>query len=134
MSLVVGLGFGVNDDVADVDLTELVTGLQNEVHDPLEGRRSVVQSKRHDSELVGAVAGLKGGSFSVFGNNQNLVETRPEIRFGENTRTGHSINAFVDLRHGVNNFQRELVESAIVNAQAESSVMFARKKYSSSNR
>ena len=68
----------------------------------MEGRRSVAHSKRHDSELVRTVSGLKGGAFSVFRNNQNLVETRPGS-------TSHSVDTFVDLRHRVNDFQRELV-------------------------
>ena len=76
--LVVGLGFGVDDDVVDVDLTERAVLGEDEVHGPLEGRPSVAQYKRHDSELVTTVSGLKGGAFSVFRNNQNLVETRPE--------------------------------------------------------
>ena len=72
--LVVGLGFGVDDDVVDVDLTERAVLVEDEVPGPLEGRRSVTQSKRNDSELVRTVSGLKGGAFSVFRNNQNLVK------------------------------------------------------------
>ena len=68
----------------------------------------------------------------MFWNNQHLVETRPEVHFGENARTSHSVDAFVDPRHSVYDFRRELVESAVVDAHAESSVMFTRKWYSSS--
>ena len=132
MLFVVGLGFGEDDDVVDVDLTERAVLVEDEVHGPLECRRSVTQSKRHDSELVGTVSGLKGGAFSVFWNNQHLVETRPEDHFGENAPTSYSVDAFVDPRHRVYDFQRELVESAAVDVHAEYSVMFARKEYSSS--
>ena len=106
--------------------------VEDEVHDPLEGRRSVAQSKRHDSELVRTVSGLEGGAFSGFRNNQNLVEARPQVHFGENARTSHSVDTFVDPRHRVNDFQCELVESAVVYVHAESSVMSTRKQYSSS--
>ena len=123
----VGLGLGVDDDVVDVDLTERAVLVEDEVHGPLEGRRSVTQSKRHDSELVRTVSGLEGDAFSVFGNNQNLVKARPEVHFGENARTSHSVDTFVDPRHRVNNFQIELVESAVVYAHTESSVMLTRK-------
>ena len=68
----------------------------------------------------------------MFRNNQNLVEARPEVHFGENARTSHSVDTFVDPRHRVHDFQCELVESAVVYAQAETSVMFTRKENSSS--
>ena len=68
----------------------------------------------------------------MFGNNQNLVKARPEVHFGENARISHSVDTFVDPRHRVHDFQCELVESAVVYAQAETSVMFTRKENYSS--
>ena len=47
----VGLGFGVDDVVVDVDLTERAVLVEDEVHGSLEGRRSVTQSNRHDFGL-----------------------------------------------------------------------------------
>ena len=120
-------GFGVDDDVVDVHLAEGGVLVEDEVHGPLEGCRSVTQSKRHDSELVRTVSGLKIGAISVFRDNQNLVEARPEVHFGENARSSHSVDTFVDPRHRVHYFQCALVESAVVYAQAETSVMFTRK-------
>ena len=67
VSLVVGLGAGVDDDVVDVDGAEFVILLEKAIHGPLEGGGRVAQAKGHCAELEGAVAGLEGGAFAVLG-------------------------------------------------------------------
>ena len=45
--------------------------------------------------------GLKGGAFSVFGYDLDLVKFRPEVRFGEHARIRHVVYAHVDAGNGV---------------------------------
>ena len=45
MSLMVGFGGGVGDDVVKVDGTELVVLLEEEIHGPLEGSGHVAEGE-----------------------------------------------------------------------------------------
>ena len=52
VSLMVGFGRGVDDDVVDVDGAEGVVLLEEEVQRPLEGRGGVAGAEGQDAELI----------------------------------------------------------------------------------
>ena len=65
--------------------------LEKEIHGPLRCGWRVAETKGHDAELEGAVAGLKSGAFGVLGDDLDLVEPRPEVHFGEHSGTSHGV-------------------------------------------
>ena len=134
MSLVVDLSARMNDDVVDVNSAELAILLEQEIHGPLEGGGRVAEAKGHDAKLERAVAGLEGGAFAVLGDDLDLVEARTKVHFGEHAGTSHGVQALVYAGDGVHDFLCQLVEAAIVDAEAESAVVLLREKHASAER
>ena len=89
MSLVVDLGARMNDDVVNVNSTELVILLEQEIHGSLKCGGRVAAAKGHDAELEGAIAGLEGGAFAVLGDDLYLVEARTKVHLCEHSGTSH---------------------------------------------
>jgi hypothetical protein len=77
---------------------------------------------------------LEGGPVSVLGHDLDLVETASQVHLSEDSGTSHSIDTLVDLGHWVGHFLRELVKFAVVDAEAETSIVFPREEDTGSKR
>ena len=70
----------------------------------------------------------------MFRHDLDLVETASQVHLREDSGTSHSIDALVDLGHWAGHFLRELVEFAVVDAEAETSIVFPREEDTGSKR
>ena len=62
-------------------------GIQEFIHETLEGRWSIAKPKRHHQELIMAIMSFESGLWNIFFLHPNLVITRTKIQFGEETST-----------------------------------------------
>ena len=70
----------------------------------------------------------------MLGHDLDLVETASQVHLSEDSGTSHTIDALVDLGYWVSHFLRELVEFTVVDAEAETSIVFPREEDTGSKR
>ena len=83
---------GINEDVVKVyDYGNVKHVSKNVVHEALECRRSIGESKRHDMPFKGAITGLEGCfSFITFGYAYKMI-SMSEIKFGIDASRAHRV-------------------------------------------
>ena len=59
----------------------------------------------------------------MLGDDLYLVEARTKVHFGEHAGTSHGVQALVYAGDGVHDFLCQLVEAAIVDAEAETAIV-----------
>ena len=123
MSLVVDFSARMDDDVVNVNRAELVILLEQEIRGSLECGGRVTEAKGHDAELEGAIAGLEGGAFAVLGDDLDLVEARTKVHLSEHSGTSHGVQTLVYAGNRVHDFLCQLVEAAVVDAEAETAIV-----------
>jgi len=133
---VFGEGVGVDEDVVEVNDAEDVEVLaKGVVHKVLEGGGSVGEAEGHDGVFEVAVTTAEGSFPLVSRSDPNEVVCSTKIKFGEEFCLGESIEGFGDEGEGVAILEGDLVESSVVDAKAERSVLlFDEKDGSSSGR
>ncbi len=92
MFLVLHRIVGINEDVIKVyDYGNIKHVSENIIHEALECRRSIGESKRHDTPFKGAVAGPEGCfPFITFGNTYEMI-SMSEIQFGVDVGGVHGV-------------------------------------------
>src|SRR6202012_26820 len=104
-------------------IEQIVKGV---VHEVLEGGGSVSEAEMHDEELIGAVATSKGGLPFVAVGDANQIEAGLEIDLRKQLRSGEAIEEFVDPGKGVPILAGNLVNTAIIDAEAKRTVLLLR--------
>jgi hypothetical protein len=127
--LVFSKSLGVDEDVIEKHEGELVEkraeGLMHEMHERGGG---VGQTKREDEEFEMTVASPEGCLSDIAWVNADLVVTGAKVNLGEVSSALETVEEFVDARKRVAVLDRDVVESAIVNAHAGGAVLFLDKK------
>jgi hypothetical protein len=117
--------FGVDEDVVEVDDdTDVKHVAENVVHEVLECGWRIGEAERHDKVFEMTVAGAESGfPFIAFFDAEKVV-TRSQIKFGEVFGSLESIHDLVRERKRVAILDGDGVETPVVHAEAERSVLF----------
>lgn len=128
--VLVGFGGGGEDqDIIQVDKDEGVeVGAEDVVHEALEGGGGVGEAKRHDGELIVAIAGAEGGLGDVFGGHTNLVVAVAEVNLGEDGGPMEAVKELVNPWEGVTVLDGDGVEGAVVHTKAEGAILLLDKE------
>src|SRR6478752_8408428 len=123
MALVFLEGPAEDENVIEIDDDKVVQELaENVVHQILEGSWGVGQSEGHNAILVVAIARTKGRFPFVAVRDPHKVVAAAEINLGEHLGRPEAVDGFADQRERVAVLDGDLVESAVVDTEAEAAV------------
>ena len=98
------------------------------VHERLESRWSIAESKEHDGRFKESKRSDKCSFSLVFFANANIIKSPPDIEFGENCGVLHIVNQFRDKRQGVGIADGMGVQVSIVLARTERTIFLCYKE------
>ena len=112
-----------NQNVVEVDEDE---GQANEhsVHQPLEGRPRIPQTKRHADELKQSEGGDDGSLGDVVWKHLDLIVPLHKVEGGEYVGAGHVIRKISNVWNGVLVWNRSIVETPKIPTGAPRTVWF----------
>ncbi|GBG64604.1 hypothetical protein CBR_g45661 [Chara braunii] len=129
MSEVLLKGTAVDQDIVEVDENVLLQDVPEDVvHCPLKGSGSISEAKWHHRELVVAESRSERGLRLVGCSDADLMVTATKINLRKEAVACEAVEQLIETRHGVAVFNRVAVETAIFDADTESSVRFASKE------
>ena len=97
---------------------------KNIVHQGLECRQSIGESKRHDQKFVVAIMGAKGGLMDVVGLHSDLMISGLKIQLSEECRTMEFVKQLIDGWDWVLVLDSDAIECSIVHAKAPRTILF----------
>ena len=84
---------------------------EHSVHQPLEGRPRIPQTKRHADELKQSEGGDDGSLGDVVGKHLDLIVPLHKVEGGEHVGAGHVIRKISNVWNGVLVWNRSIVET-----------------------
>lgn len=113
-------GFGVYQDVIEIDNDEYVNILMEDIVDEvLEGSRSVGQTEWHHQILIASVSGSEGGlPFIAFSDADEVVGTS-EVYLGKNLGCAELFKEWSNERNRIAILLGDSVELPIINAESK---------------
>ena len=112
-----------NKDVPSQECSE------NIVHQGLECRRSIDESKGHDQKFVVAIIGAKGGLMDIVGLHSDLMISGLKIQLSEECRTMEFVKQLIDGWDWLSVLDSDTIECSIVHAKAPRTVFFFNQEY-----
>ena len=94
------ISLGMNPQVVHIDLQPSFGDHVSEyvIHEGLERRRSVAKTEEHDGRFKESKRSYKSSLPLIFFANANIVESPPDVEFGEYSGVLHVVNQLWDQR------------------------------------
>ncbi|KAG5335312.1 hypothetical protein C0989_001470 [Termitomyces sp. Mn162] len=119
----------VDQDVVQVHSNENVVHVMEDViHEVLEGGGGVSHSKGHHKVLKEAIAGAKGGLPFMFQSDPDVVVAGAEVYLYVYLGTAETVNKISNQGEGILVFFSDFVESPIIHAESEQSILLLGKQ------
>ncbi|GBG83823.1 hypothetical protein CBR_g37623 [Chara braunii] len=99
--------------------------LEHRVHSRLEAGRGITETKRHDGKLVVPKTRTESGLRLVLLGYADLVISATKIDLREKLVAGEAVEQIIRTGHRIIVFDRIFVETAIIEAKAESAILLA---------
>jgi hypothetical protein len=115
MSKMVCLGFSIDEDIIKENSDKMVEkGMEDMIHEALEGGGGITQAKGHDQKLIVALMSSKGSLGNVCLFHTYLVVARTNIQFSEELGATQFIQEVINDRNGEFFFDGKFVEGTEV--------------------
>ena len=112
-----------NEDVPSQECSE------NIIHQGLECRRSIGESKWHDQKFIVFIMGAKGGLMDVVGLHSDLIISVLQIQLSEECRTMEFVKQLIDGWDWVSVLDSDGIERLIVHTKVPRTILFFNQEY-----